>query len=328
MITDNSECHEVILTDSTTKIPTPSIQVGTVATPAMLAGDLSRRQDLISRIGNQGIDHVFMADHVSFHTGMGMDGMINAATIAATHPTLKVCLGVYLLALRHPVPVARQLATLSQSAPGRIILGVGIGGEDRHEMEICGVNPKTRGRQTNECLEIIRALMTGEPYSHQGEFFQFENALIKPSVKPAIPIVVGGRVDAAIRRAGLYSEGWLSVWCSPQRFANATQQVEAHAEQANRGQINWQHGLQVWVGINKDEARAREIIAKEMREFYQMPFDAFEKYSPYGSPEKIAAFLRQYKEAGCSMFNIKPCAESEEEGIDAVTKIRELLLAD
>jgi L-alanine-DL-glutamate epimerase-like enolase superfamily enzyme len=59
-----------------------------------------------------------------------------------------------------------------------------------------------------------------------------------------------------------------------------------------------------------------------------MPFDAFEKYSPYGSPEKIAAFLRQYKEAGCSMFNIKPCAESEEEGIDAVTKIRELLLAD
>ena len=294
----------------------------------MLGGDLTRRKKLINRIGDQGIDHVFMADHVSFHTGLGMDGMINAATIAATHPTLKVCIGVYLLALRHPVPVARQLATLSQSAPGRIILGVGIGGEDRHEMEICGVDPKTRGRQTNECLEVIRALMTGESHSYKGEFFSYDNALIKPAVKPAIPIIVGGRANAAIRRAGLYSEGWLSVWCSPQRFGNATQEVEAHAEQANRGQVNWQHGLQIWVGINKNEARAREILAKEMTEFYQIPFDAFEKYSPYGSPEKIAAFLRQYKEAGCSMFNIKPCAESEEEAIDAVTKIRELLLAD
>lgn len=316
------------MTDSITNASTQSIQVGTVATPLMLGGDLTRRGQLINRIGDQGIDHVFMADHVSFHTGMGMDGMINAATIAATHPTLKVCLGVYLLALRHPVPVARQLATLSQSAPGRIILGVGIGGEDRHEMEICGVNPKTRGRQTNECLEVIRALMTGQSHSFSGEFFQYDNALIKPAVKPAIPIVVGGRADAAIKRAGLYSEGWLSVWCSPQRFTNATQQVEAHAEQANRGPINWQHGLQVWVGVNKDEARAREILAEEMRAFYQIPFDAFEKYSPYGSPEKIADFLRQYKEAGCKMFNIKPCAESEEEAIDAVTKIRELLLAD
>ncbi len=103
------------MTDSITNASTQSIQVGTVATSLMLGGDLTRRGQLINRIGDQGIDHVFMADHVSFHTGMGMDGMINAATIAATHPTLKVCLGVYLLALRHPVPVARQLATLSQS---------------------------------------------------------------------------------------------------------------------------------------------------------------------------------------------------------------------
>lgn len=299
--------------------------IGTVASPAMLSGPLAARQDLISQVADSGIDHVFMADHVSFINGMGMDGMINAATIAAMHPTIKICIGVYLLALRHPVPVARQLATLAQSAPGRITLGVGVGGEDRHEMEVCGVDPKTRGRQTNECLDIIRHLASGEAYSFKGEFFDIENARIKPAVDPQIPILIGGRADAAIKRAGTYGEGWLAVWCSPQRFTTATAQVEATAAELGRSNVNWQHGLQVWVGVHKDQKRARQLIADEMQAFYRLPFEAFEKYSPYGTAEQIADFLRPYRDAGCRLFNIKPCAEDESTGIDTVAQVRKLL---
>ena len=61
---------------------------------------------------------------VCIDVGTGMDGLINAATLAAIDPRLKVCVGVYLLALRHPVPVARQLATLAESAPGRTVFEV------------------------------------------------------------------------------------------------------------------------------------------------------------------------------------------------------------
>jgi len=53
-------------------------------------------------------------------------------------------------------------------------LGVGVGGEDRHEIEVCGVDPSTRGRRTNESIEIIRALMTGQPIDYSGEFFDLE----------------------------------------------------------------------------------------------------------------------------------------------------------
>ncbi len=303
------------------------LQVGTIAAPAMLAGDFQDRQRLISMVSDAGIDHVFGADHVSFHTGLGMDAMVNAATIVAMHPTLKFCLGVYLLALRHPVPVARQLATLSNSAPGRIILGIGVGGEDRHEMEICGVDPKTRGRQTDDCLEVIRHLMTGEKYSFKGEFFEFSDALIKPAVSPQIPVLVGGRSDKAIQRAGRFSEGWLGLWCSPNRYQAALDEVQQYAEQFNRQDVNWQHGLQLWVGVDKDEAVAREVVAKEMQAFYQVPFEAFEKYSPYGSAEKIADFLRPYQAAGCQVFNIKACAKRDEDAIEAVGKIRALLAA-
>jgi alkanesulfonate monooxygenase SsuD/methylene tetrahydromethanopterin reductase-like flavin-dependent oxidoreductase (luciferase family) len=139
-----------------------------------------------------------------------------------------VHIGVYLLALRHPVPVARQIATLCESAPGRLVLGVGVGGEDRHEIEICGVDPTTRGRRTDESLAALRALLSGEPVSHDCEFFSFEKAWIRPAPDPPVPIVVGGRSSAALRRAGRLGDGWLGVWCSPQRYAEARAEVEAH----------------------------------------------------------------------------------------------------
>ncbi len=66
------------------------------------------------------------------------------------------------MALRHPVPVARQIASLCEAAPGRLSFGVGIGGEDRHEIEICGVDPATRGRRTDESLEVLLPLLAGE----------------------------------------------------------------------------------------------------------------------------------------------------------------------
>ncbi|TFG95215.1 MAG: LLM class flavin-dependent oxidoreductase, partial [Myxococcales bacterium] len=113
----------------------------------MLTGPHERRRELLARVAASGLDHVFVADHVSFHDGFGMDGLVQAATLLASEPALSVQVGVYLLALRHPVTVARQIATLCESAPGRLVLGVGVGGEDRHEIEICGVDPATRGRR-------------------------------------------------------------------------------------------------------------------------------------------------------------------------------------
>ena len=79
------------------------------------------------------------------------------------HPTLPVSTGVYLLPLRHPVLVARQLADIAQISPGRLTFGVGVGGEDRHEVSSCGVDPATRGLRMNECLAIVRELLTGKP---------------------------------------------------------------------------------------------------------------------------------------------------------------------
>ena len=302
------------------------LRVGTNANNEMTTGPIEARRALLERVRSAGIDHLFTADHVSFHTGIGMDGMIQAATLAASVPDLAVHIGVYLLALRHPVPVARQIAQIAESAPGRLHLGIGVGGEDRHEVEICGVDPKTRGRRTDASLEALRGLLSGEPTRHDDEFFTFEDARILPAPDPAVPIVIGGRVDAAVRRAALLGDGWLGVWCSARRFGAVVEEIDDLASERKWPRpAAWDHGLQIWVGLDADRAAARERLAKEMQAFYRIPFDPFEKYSPYGAPEEVADFLAPYAEAGCRHFNVMPIAPNVEAALDGVAEIRERL---
>ena len=222
-------------TDTAPAVRTGAIRVGVHADERMLAGPHARRRALLERARRSGLDHVFVADHVSFHTGFGMDGLVQAATLAALEPELAVHVGVYLLALRHPVPVARQIATLCESAPGRLVLGVGVGGEDRHEIEICGVDPKhARAPHRRVARGAARAALAASRSATACEFFSFEQAWIRPAPDPPVPIVVGGRSSAALRRAGRLGDGWLGVWCSPRRYREARSEVEAAGRRPGR----------------------------------------------------------------------------------------------
>jgi alkanesulfonate monooxygenase SsuD/methylene tetrahydromethanopterin reductase-like flavin-dependent oxidoreductase (luciferase family) len=272
-----------------------------------------------------GVDHVCVGDHVSFFVGAGSDGLITATSLLALQAELPVYVGLYLLPLRHPVPVARQLASIAELAPGRLTFGVGIGGEDRHEIEICGVDPRTRGRRMDECLQILRALSDGEPVTFEGEFFSLQDALIVPAPVPRIPLIVGGRSEAAVRRAGRLGDGWLGIWVSPGRFATVLEQISEEATAADRDPKSFDHALNVWCGFGATREAASEPLAAGMQTFYQMPFEPFERYSPYGTPKEVAEFLRPYVEAGCSAFNVIPCASDDEAAIAAVGELRRQL---
>jgi alkanesulfonate monooxygenase SsuD/methylene tetrahydromethanopterin reductase-like flavin-dependent oxidoreductase (luciferase family) len=304
-----------------------TLRVGTLASAEMLTGPLSTRRRLLDRAAEAGLDHVFMADHVSFHTGLGMDGLVQAATAAALTDRLDVYVGVYVLALRHPTPVARQIASLCESAPGRLVLGVGVGGEDRHEIEVCGVDPRTRGRRTDESLTVLRGLLTGRATTFRGEFFELEDAVIRPAPDPPVPIVIGGRSAAAVRRAARFGDGWIAAWCSPRRFRTVVEEIAERADAAGRSAVPWRHGLQVWTGLDPDVERARSRLAHRMEEMYRIPFAPFERYSPAGSAARVAEALAPWIEAGCQDLNVMAVTESPEAAIDGVAEIRERLHA-
>jgi alkanesulfonate monooxygenase SsuD/methylene tetrahydromethanopterin reductase-like flavin-dependent oxidoreductase (luciferase family) len=208
-----------------------------------------------------------------------------------------------------------------------LTLGVGIGGEDRHEIEVCGVDPNTRGRRMDESLHVLRQLGEGRPVTFDGEFFTLENALILPAPSPSIPLVVGGRSNAAVDRAARLGDGWLGIWVSPRRYAEVHDQITAEATAGGRDATRFEHALNVWCGFGPTRDAAREHVATEMQRFYQMPYEPFERYSPYGTPEEIAEFLYSYIEAGCTAFNVIPCADDDERAITGVGELRALLAA-
>jgi alkanesulfonate monooxygenase SsuD/methylene tetrahydromethanopterin reductase-like flavin-dependent oxidoreductase (luciferase family) len=301
------------------------VRVGLFPPVGQPDGDPQQLRATLARVADAGVDHVCVGDHVSFFVGAGSDGLITATSMLAAQAELPVYVGLYLLPLRHPVPVARQLATIAQIAPGRLTLGVGIGGEDRHEIEVCGVDPKTRGRRMDECLQILRQLADGTPVTFDGQFFSLKDALIVPAPSPRIPLIVGGRSDAAVNRAARLGDGWLGIWVSPRRFASVAEQIAQEASGARRDPSDFEHALNVWCGFAATRDAAREPLATQMQRFYQMPFEPFERYSPYGTPEHVAEFLSPYIEAGCAAFNVIPCAENQETAVSAVAELRQLL---
>ena len=292
-------------------------------------GDLRRWRDrlpaLTRAVAAAGIDHITVGDHVSFAGGQGADGLIQSAALLASHPTLAIQTGVYLLALRHPAVVARQLATIALIAPGRFTLGVGVGGDDPRELELCGIEPRTRGARTNEALELVLQFMTGKDITFHGRFFHVDNAAIRPVPEPPIAVLVGGRSDAALKRAGRFGNGWLALWVSPERFVAGTELVEAAADEARRPGIEWRHTLQLWASFDSTEERAVARISPVLERSYGLPYDRFERYIPCGRPDDVAAALEPYWAAGCRCFNVVPEAEDLEASVEAIGAVKRLL---
>jgi alkanesulfonate monooxygenase SsuD/methylene tetrahydromethanopterin reductase-like flavin-dependent oxidoreductase (luciferase family) len=295
--------------------------------PHQLPDGVKGLHEFAAQVEAAGIDRVCTGDHVTFQDGQGFDGLINATAIAVAAPRVTVQTAVYLLPLRHPVLVARQVATLAELAPGRLVFGVGLGGEDPAELRACGVDPATRGRRLDEGLVLLKSLLAGTPVTMHGTFFKVDRVSIRPAPSPAVPIVVGGRSDAALRRAARHGDGWLGLWVSPRRYADATAQITKDAEEAGRVNVAWQHGLHVWCGLGDAPDRAQQRLAASMESLYRIPFARFERYCPCGTPAQIAEALRPYVAAGCRSFNLIPVAESEHGAIDGVSEVRSLLRA-
>ena len=307
---------------------TPAPRVGLSLTAAFLGVSAPNAASVVRAAAEAELDHIQIGDHISFHDGTGFDGLIHATAALAMQDRVPVSVGLYLLALRHPVAVARQLADLERMFPGRLRLGVGVGGEDRHEFEVNGVDPRTRGRRTDESLTVLRRLLTGQPVTHHGEFFDLNEAVVLPAPVSPIPLVIGGRSDAALRRTAHSGDGWLALWVSRGRYADALAEIDAEAEACGRQVREWRHGLSLWCGVPGNDGHGRERLAAAMEERYKMPFERFERWCPVGEPAEIADFIGGYVDAGCSDVTLVLPAGSPADLISSAAEIRQKVLDD
>ncbi len=268
-----------------------------------------------------GLDGLLAGDHVTFH-GYGNDGLLTLTAIAAATETIELKTGVYILPLRHPVPVALQAAQLDQLSMGRLVLGVGIGGEDPHEYWSCGIDPSTRGARANEALQILKRLWTEDNVTFIGKQFQIEDVTVYPKPFRPIPIFVGGRSDAALRRAGRYGDGYTGIWQSLDRFREAGEKVSAAATAAGRDPAAIELGMQFWTTVASSRAEARAQVSAGMESMYRLPFERFERYTPFGTAREVAEFILPYAEAGARHVNLIATQDTPEEGIERAAEVR------
>ncbi|MCD9623835.1 TIGR03619 family F420-dependent LLM class oxidoreductase [Rhabdothermincola salaria] len=137
------------------------------------------------------------------------DSFTAMAAMAAVTERLRFMSYVYVLSMRDPLSVAKQVGTLAGLFPGRLRFGIGAGWL-AEEIELFGVDPRTRGRRMDEMLGIIADLWDDGWAEHHGEFFDLPRVGMFPVPEDAPPIWVGGRSEAALRRA-VRHDGWLGM---------------------------------------------------------------------------------------------------------------------
>jgi alkanesulfonate monooxygenase SsuD/methylene tetrahydromethanopterin reductase-like flavin-dependent oxidoreductase (luciferase family) len=272
-------------------------------------GNATRLHEWVAGVEASAIDGVFCGDHVSFHDGTGFDGLIQATALAVASERLTIWSAVYLLALRHPVPVARQVTSLASLAPGRFMFGVGLGGEDPHELEICGVDPRRRGRRLDAHLDAVRALLAGDELTSDSEFLSILGAVIRPTPQPPVPILVGGRSAAALERTARAADGWIAIWVSPERAQESLSTIAGHAERYGRERTPDRNALMVWCGLGDTSAHARSLVGPVMEGLYKTPFDRFERYTPCGTPVEVAEAIAPFVDLGFQDILLNGVAE-------------------
>src|SRR5260370_25858603 len=189
---------------------------------------------LVRRVEELGFDSVWTGDHVSFHNPL-YESLTLLATYAPITRRIRLGSAVYLLALRAPAVAAKITATLDVLSGGRLVFGVGVGGENPKEFELCGVPDRGGGARVSEAIDAVRTLWRDSPASFEGRFTRFQGVSIDPKpVQQLPPIWVGGRSDAALVRAGRQGDGWVSYVVDPDRYAKSLENIRAAAHAAGR----------------------------------------------------------------------------------------------
>ena len=148
--------------------------------------------------------------------------------------TQRIALGTSILVMpfHHPAELAKFAATLDNLAPGRLLLGIGVGAV-AEEFEALGIAFEQRGKITSESLQVMRALLTQEEATHHGELWNFDKVKFspKPRGEGGIPLWVGGGCSMPVyRRAALLGDGWHATGITREEFAAGAQAVRKVAQ--------------------------------------------------------------------------------------------------
>jgi len=284
----------------------PAIRCGVVLATG---GDGAATRKNARRVEALGFDSLWVGDHIAFHVPIP-DSLTMLAFAAAVTERIQLGTSVYLMPLRHPTLVAKTTATLDLLSGGRLVLGVGVGGEFPPEFGAVGVPVRERGSRTDEGIEVVRRLWTEDRVAHQGKHFEFGAVTLAPKPARVPPIWVGGRADAAMRRAGRVGDGYISHMCAAEKYRENMELIAKTAAESKRGAVPFTPAAFLFTFLEDRYEVAHEKASQLLGMVYARDFkEASKKYCLLGRPEDCLEQMRGFARAGCRHFILAPLTD-------------------
>jgi probable F420-dependent oxidoreductase len=276
---------------------------------ALDSGSPDRLLDFIDQCESWDIDSVWVSDRIAAPRPT-LDPVVFMAYLASRMRNMKFGTSALVLPTRHPVVLAKQLATLDFLCKGRLLLVVGIGGDDSRDFAATGVRKEERGKRGDEAIVLMKKLWTEENVTFQGQFYSVRELTLlpRPCQKEGPPIWVGGRSAAAFRRVGRLSDGWLVSSVTPAEVAIGIQSIRKHAADAGREIPEDHYGVLMSFIFARSEEEALSIAGPSIRRRQDLPP---EEYSALGTPETMRRKFQTYIEAGATKFVMRPAGPKE-----------------
>jgi len=265
--------------------------------------------DFIDTCESLEIDSLWLSDRIVSPI-LTLEPVTFMAYMASRMRNMKFGTSALVLPTRNPVILAKQLATLDFLSQGRLLLAVGLGSDESKDFKATGVRKEERGRRTDEAIVLMRKLWTEESITFEGKFYSVRDLTLlpRPHQKAGPPIWVGGRSQAALRRAGQLGDGWLVSTAAPHEVARGIEAIRCHAREAGRKVPEDHYGALLSFFFGKSPENALEFAKPSIRFRPDIPPT---DYCALGTPEQVRQKLQEYIDAGVTKFVMRPAGPGD-----------------
>lgn len=274
--------------------------------------------DFVELCEASGVDSLWQTDRIVSRSPI-LESMTALAAIAGRTRRIKFGVNVLSLALRDPVLVAKQCATIDVLSGGRLLPGFGIGSPLGPEWSALSIDTHTRGAKTDEALEVIGRLWHQDLVDFAGQYFRLTGASIAPRpVQAEMPMWIGGSSPAAVRRTVRFGTGWQGGPETPAQAGAAVAAIKAALAEAGRA-IDEDHygaGIPFRFGGADDPGMDAAFAAYRARTGRD-PLG----YFAIGGAEAIVARIADYVAVGISKFILRPVARGDADVLNQTTRL-------
>ena len=265
--------------------------------------------DLIDHFETLDVDSLWLSDRL-VSAALTFEPVTFLAVLAGRLRKMKFGTGTLVLPTRHPVVLAKELATLDFLSHGRLFPAIGLGGEESKDLQAVGISKKERAGRTDEMIVLMRRLWTEENVTFSGKYFTVEGVTImpRPWQKNGIPIWIGGRSEAALRRTGRLGDGWLVSSASPSEVDGGIKAIRRYAADTGRQVPEDHYGALIPFYFAGNSDQAFEIAGRSIRPRADVPTAEF---TAFGTADQVRAKVRAYIAAGATKFVMRPCGPFE-----------------